>query len=268
MKAKKFFLIWLITLGIFFIILSLWNKFLNNDLINSLLSLLLIIDFIAGVLSFFLGILLFLKQILVKEKKDNKNIETKEIPILKKKLVAYFLIWFFSVILFYFLLINENGENFRNESNNFFQIITYLDLLLGFVAGILVIYYVGKLKGVIISFLSGLALPIIALFSFFILSKIISPNKQDLNTSKNVNPTPQLIECFIQGKSVFTTRENCIELSKQKYHQTIIEQKPNFQLPPPPKIEQFKIEPPIIRCDNEYDFLGNYKGVKCYKSWF
>lgn len=263
MKAKNLFLIWLITLVVFLIISILLNKFLNNDLIHDLLSLLLIIDVIAGVLSFLIGALLFFKANFSKKKKDKKDIKNKEIPIFKKKLVICFLTWFFSVILFYFLVTSESISNFT--------IILYLNILLGFVAGLYVIYYVAKVKGIIFSFLSGITLPVIALFSFFLLNKIISPYQKNLDTSKEVSPTPQLIECFIQGKSTFTTRENCIELSKlqnQQNHQIIIQQKPNFQLPPPPKIERFKIEPPIVRCDNEYDLLGNYRGVKCYKSWF
>lgn len=41
-------------------------------------------------------------------------------------------------------------------------------------------------------------------------------------------PTPALIECFVNGKSVYATREDCEELSKQT---PVVQQR---IMPPPP----------------------------------
>lgn len=77
------------------------------------------------------------------------------------------------------------------------------------------------------------------------------------------------IECFIDGKSVYTTRENCQALSVQKNQQPprIINMPPPARMPtidikPPPKLEF----PKVTRCDNQYDLMGNFTGVKCYES--
>jgi hypothetical protein len=82
--------------------------------------------------------------------------------------------------------------------------------------------------------------------------------------NKENNTQPTLIECYINGRRIQATREDCQALSIKKEPEiqqpVVIQQKPRIEVP--------KLEPPNVRCDNQYDLFGNYIGVNCYKSWF
>jgi len=84
------------------------------------------------------------------------------------------------------------------------------------------------------------------------------------NVAKSEQPIVQQstdIECFIDGISVMTTRENCMELSKRKPSPAPVQviQQRRIEIPDPPKIKM----PTRTSCQAKHDILGNYTGTDC-----
>ncbi len=161
-------------------------------------------------------------------------------------------LWFLTVIIFFiFLLIIINSPQIP-EPIDFFLLI---DIALGFIFFLFFLYKIGQTRGLLSVIIMTIFAPI-AVFCLAIL--IFQLPKIEFLSIKN-NQKEETIECYIDGKKIFATREVCQQLSIRP---TI--PAPQIQVIQPktqtlPRIQM----PKNINCYNQYDIFGRISGIRC-----
>jgi len=104
---------------------------------------------------------------------------------------------------------------------------------------------------------------IIFIFITSLVAFLLFPNVFSNNEDEQVGNSFEEIECFVDGVSVKTTRENCQKLSiKEDNVQPVqVIQQRKIEIPDPPKVQIPKTE--RTNCNAKYDILGNYSGMDC-----
>jgi len=104
--------------------------------------------------------------------------------------------------------------------------------------------------------------------AFDFVNKNILKNEAVIHSSDLLpipSPSPSLIECFISGKSVFTTKENCQELSVQKQEQPAVVNNPTPKAVIPQKTITYSPSPSvdpnkeIVKCTISPNCGGGFK---------
>ncbi len=137
-------------------------------------------------------------------------------------MIAYFLGWLATVVFFTLALSDISNQNM--------PLFAQIDILVGFILGLVFVYNVGKAKGRLFALLSAICLPIIA---FLVIIVILGfQHNSMINSKSEISPTPELIECYVNGVRTMATREDCQKLSIKPTSAPPVQQ--NFIPPPPP----------------------------------
>lgn len=286
LSSKFFFIFWLGTLVIFFILTYLFNVFYQNFQENpdspfqSVFLILYILNIFSGIASFIFGLITYfsekihkgnrLKKQLTQSLKNEKIQESKVEMLKKVKRFLYF--WIGSIILFCLLVFAVNGD--FSTAPSIYGILLIVDILIGVIFFLILFCLVIKNR-----FWDWLAITIFIFISFFIILLML-PNRNNnqistgdpyvdcpinekcgggtkrLRQSECINSTC----CQVGDVWVVLDKDQC-KLKQQEYSKN---NKPVYL--PPPQIKIPEIEPPICCRQTCSPFTGVCT-TKCEKSY-
>ncbi len=117
----------------------------------------------------------------------------------------------------------------------------------------------------------SLVVTALGLFALVFMLIWVNITSSELGNEQTTNkPVDSNIECYINGRQIFTSRENCQQLS-QSYQIQSQGQKPvirqEIQIPPMPTIDKSFLQPQNTTCAAKYNLDGSFAGYKCRKTY-
>lgn len=281
-STSTFFKIWFFNCIVFliqtvFLILFLSTPSQESSFIG-IFMIVYLINIISGIVTFIFGLV----QYIIEKNKENKKIyknkiQNKKTVFNKAKKIFYF--WLGTIALFYLLIFSVNGD-FTNGS--FLSgVIFLMDILLGIVAFLILIYLIFKNK-----FWDLLAITFFIFLAFFIILPKL-PNRDNQLNNNSLTSDP-LVDCPINRlcgggykkiKESECVNSTCCQIGsswivmdkdqcKLKQEEFSKSSKNNpIYIQPPPRIEIPKIEAPIC-CKQKCNSFTNTCTTICERSYF